>query len=254
MVDGGDATVRWGSYRYFLLFVCVKASCIIIYYLKDNGTRSYVAALNRLIVLCARAQRLWCENPIWRFLLYSSRSKCFWAPFWVTLVSSSKLHRCTCTDPMRAIKLRHVCTPNGARTPPSLPGPQRTPAHASGRRSRRSPVPSSALIGAFVVVRRRAPALSFSRATRDSGPRGGGQGSWLDATSVGEVYPFETRAAWRAARTQAGCTATNRHPACMFSLIYRMPRRTGRRMLFTPETFDRGLKQRQRLESPRGWG
>ena len=47
LVDGGDATVRskWGSYRYFLLFVCAKSSYIIIYYLKDNSARSYVAAL-----------------------------------------------------------------------------------------------------------------------------------------------------------------------------------------------------------------
>ena len=47
MVDGGDATVRskWGSYRYFLLFVCAKAPCIIIYYPKDNSARAYVAAL-----------------------------------------------------------------------------------------------------------------------------------------------------------------------------------------------------------------
>ena len=47
MVDGGDATVRskWGSYRYFLLFTCAKTSYNIIYYLKDNSARSYVAAL-----------------------------------------------------------------------------------------------------------------------------------------------------------------------------------------------------------------
>ena len=47
MVDGGDATVRskWGSYRYFLLFTCAKTSYIIIYYLKDNSARAYVAAL-----------------------------------------------------------------------------------------------------------------------------------------------------------------------------------------------------------------
>ena len=47
MVDGGGATVRskWGSYRYFLLFTCAKTSYIIIYYLKDNSARAYVAAL-----------------------------------------------------------------------------------------------------------------------------------------------------------------------------------------------------------------
>ena len=47
MVDGGDATMRikWGSYRYFLLFICVKSSYIIIYYLKDNSARAYVSAL-----------------------------------------------------------------------------------------------------------------------------------------------------------------------------------------------------------------
>ena len=46
MVDGGDATVRskWGSFRYFLLFICAKTSYIAIYYLKDNSARSYVAA------------------------------------------------------------------------------------------------------------------------------------------------------------------------------------------------------------------
>ena len=47
MIGGGDATVRskWGSYRYFLVFICAKTSHIIIYYLKDNSARAYVAAL-----------------------------------------------------------------------------------------------------------------------------------------------------------------------------------------------------------------
>ena len=47
MVDDGDATVRskWGSFRYFLLFICAKTSYIAICYLKDNSARSYVAAL-----------------------------------------------------------------------------------------------------------------------------------------------------------------------------------------------------------------
>ena len=47
MVDGGDATVRskWGSFRYFLIFIDAKSSYIIIYYLRDNSAKSFVTAL-----------------------------------------------------------------------------------------------------------------------------------------------------------------------------------------------------------------
>ena len=48
MVDGGDATVRskWGNFRYFLIFIDAKSSYIIIYYLRDNSAKSFVAALS----------------------------------------------------------------------------------------------------------------------------------------------------------------------------------------------------------------
>ena len=48
MLDGGDATVRskWGNFRYFLIFIDAKSSYIIIYYLRDNSAKSFVAALS----------------------------------------------------------------------------------------------------------------------------------------------------------------------------------------------------------------
>ena len=36
---------KWGSYRYFLLFICVKTNYIAIYYLKDKSISSFVDAL-----------------------------------------------------------------------------------------------------------------------------------------------------------------------------------------------------------------
>ena len=47
LIDGGGALIysNWGSYRYFLLFICVKTNYTVIYYLKDKSTRSFVAAL-----------------------------------------------------------------------------------------------------------------------------------------------------------------------------------------------------------------
>ena len=62
MVDAGDATVRskWGSFRYFLLFICAKTSYIAICYLKDNSARSYVAALKYV----CRPPRA-CQKRVW---------------------------------------------------------------------------------------------------------------------------------------------------------------------------------------------
>ena len=74
------------------------------------------------------------------------------------------------------------------------------------------------LVGAFGVVRCHAPTLSFSRAKRDSEPRGGGQGAWLDAASLSDTHPLEIRAACGCARPRAGTTVSNRHPICMCSL------------------------------------
>ena len=39
LIDGGGAMIRskWGSFRYFLLFVCAKTNYTVIYYLKDNS-------------------------------------------------------------------------------------------------------------------------------------------------------------------------------------------------------------------------
>ena len=46
MVDGGDATVRskFGLHRYFLVFICCKSAKKIIYYMRDNSAKSFVAA------------------------------------------------------------------------------------------------------------------------------------------------------------------------------------------------------------------
>ena len=47
MIDGGDATVRaaFGHHRYFLVFICCKSAKKIIYYMRDNSARSFVAAV-----------------------------------------------------------------------------------------------------------------------------------------------------------------------------------------------------------------
>ena len=47
MVDGGDATVRskFGLHRYFLVFICCKSAKKIIYYMRDNSAKSFVAAV-----------------------------------------------------------------------------------------------------------------------------------------------------------------------------------------------------------------
>ena len=74
------------------------------------------------------------------------------------------------------------------------------------------------LVGAFGVVRCHAPTLSFSRAKYDSEPRGGGQGAWLDATSLSDTHPPEIRAACGCARPRTDTTVRNRHPICMCSL------------------------------------
>jgi len=59
-------------------------------------------------------------------------------------------------------------------------------------------------------------------------PRGGGQGAWLDATSLSDTHPLEIRAACGCARPRAGTTVSNRHPICMYSPICRKSRRNGR--------------------------
>ena len=84
------------------------------------------------------------------------------------------------------------------------------------------------LVDAFDVVRCHAPTLSFSRAKRDSEPRGDGQGAWLDATSFSATHPLEIRAACGCARPRAGTMASNRQPICMYSPICRKSRRNGR--------------------------
>ena len=50
MLDGGDATVRskWGGHRYFLVFIDVASAYVVIYYMRDNSARSFVAALKYL--------------------------------------------------------------------------------------------------------------------------------------------------------------------------------------------------------------
>ena len=68
------------------------------------------------------------------------------------------------------------------------------------------------------IVRCHAPTLSFSRAKRDSEPRGGGQGAWHDAASLSDTHPLEIRAACGCARPRAGTTVSNRHLICMCSL------------------------------------
>ena len=63
------------------------------------------------------------------------------------------------------------------------------------------------LVEAFDVGRCHAPALSFSRAKRDSEPRGGGQGAWLDdATSLSLSSVALTRSKY--ARPVAGPSNT----------------------------------------------
>ena len=70
MIDGGDATSRnkWGSCRYFLLFICAKTPYIIIYYLKRPRV-CRCAKIRRLYR--ARAQGLRCESSLRRFTFYS---------------------------------------------------------------------------------------------------------------------------------------------------------------------------------------
>ena len=50
MLDGGDATVRskWGGHRYFLVSIDVASAYFVIYYMRGNSTRSFVAALKYL--------------------------------------------------------------------------------------------------------------------------------------------------------------------------------------------------------------
>ena len=50
MLDGDDATVRskWGGHRYFLVFIDVSSAYVVIYYMRDNSARSFVAALEYL--------------------------------------------------------------------------------------------------------------------------------------------------------------------------------------------------------------
>ena len=50
MLDGGDATVVsiWGGYRYFLVFIEAKSQYVVIYYMRDNSAKSFVAAVKYL--------------------------------------------------------------------------------------------------------------------------------------------------------------------------------------------------------------
>ena len=110
LVDSGDATVRsnWGSYRYFLLFIYAKSSYIIIYYLKGNCARSYVAALKYVDRLVRLRKGYGVKTLCGDFFSTHLDTKMSWAPYELTSAPSSKLHLRTCIGLMAMQKPTRV--------------------------------------------------------------------------------------------------------------------------------------------------
>ena len=101
-------TANGGAIAIFILLICVKTNYVVIYYLKDKSTRSFVDALKYVDGL-VRVRKGYGVSTMYSDFLAAHFDTNDWKIFKMIFASNSKRHHRTCTVLMAMPRYTCVC-------------------------------------------------------------------------------------------------------------------------------------------------